>query len=355
MTKNSYYDVRDDFKKYPLGMYWLYIVMSKRGPGKTYSALRYMIEEKKMFIFIKRTIDDVKNLCANDGVEGKLDFSPFKPLNRDFGWDIHPKLIQKGVAGFYDCSGETKELVGYCIAANVGTKYKGADISEADFIIFDEFIPNPWEHFNRKTEGRMVLDFYMTVKRDREKRGRPPLVLLMLANAVEVNCPMLSILELVDIVADMDVTDTEYRNDAKKGYMIHIINSEFDKDEDYEPQGIEVMMEGTAWAAATFGAHFAYNDFSAIGRQKLKGYKCLYSFRYQQRDYYVWRKADTYFIGRVKGETYTSYDLNRENQQKLFWEEEAFYLRQSAIEDKVVFGDYTSYNLITNYRKEFDI
>ena len=60
-------------------------------------------------------------------------------------------------------------------------------------------------------------------------------------------------------------------------------------------------------------------------------------------------------MAKVKGSTEKTYDLTRENQQKLFWDEEGFYLREAAIEDKVIFGDYTSYNLITNYRKEFTL
>ena len=346
----KYYDVRHDLERFPDA--WLIMVLSKRGPGKTYSTLRYMIEEKVQFVFLKRTIDDVKNLCASDG--GDLDLSPFKPLNRDFGWDIHPKLIQKGVAGFYDCSGETQTLVGYCLAANMAKKFKGFDLSDVDYMIFDEFIPRPWEKIHKK-EGDMILDLYETIARDRVKRGRKELIFICLANAVEVNNPLCKTMDLVDILADMDVTETEITYMKEKGIFIRILNSNFDVDEDTQLTGIQRAMAGTQWAASAYGAHFSYNDFTAIGKQKLKGFKCLYRIIYNLTEYYVYRKGTQYFVAKVQGSTDKTYDLTRENQQKLFWDEEGFYLREAAIEDKVIFGDYTSYNLITNYRKEFTL
>lgn len=350
MSKKYYYDIRDDMKLYP--DVWMYMVLSKRGPGKTYSTLRYMIEEDVRFAFLKRTIDDVKNLCASDG--GDLDLSPFKPLNRDFGWNIHPKLIQKGIAGFYDLSDEIPRLVGYCIAANMAQKFKGFDLSDVDYMIFDEFIPRPWEKIS-KMEGDMILDLYETISRDRVKRGRRELIFILLANAVEVNNPMSRVMELVDILADMDVTNKEYFLDPERGIMIHIINSNFDIDEDTQKTGIQKAMDGTAWAASAYGAHFAYNDFTALGKQKLKGYRCIYKVFYKQRYYYCYKNGSMYFFSQVRGDTKKEYNLNRENQQKLFWEEEGFALRESAINDECIFSDYTGYNLIINYRKEFTL
>ena len=94
----KYYDIKDDLKAYPDA--WCYLVWSKRGPGKTYSTLRYCIENNIKFVFIKRTKDDIDLLCAHKkGVT--FDLSPFVPLNRDFGWDIKAQKIQKGIGGFY--------------------------------------------------------------------------------------------------------------------------------------------------------------------------------------------------------------------------------------------------------------
>ena len=48
---------------------------------------------------------------------------------------------------------------------------KGFDLSECDYLIFDEFIPKRHERLNRN-EGDQLMDIYMTVSRDRVQRGR---------------------------------------------------------------------------------------------------------------------------------------------------------------------------------------
>lgn len=352
-TTPIYYDIRDDVKLFPNA--WCYIVVSKRGPGKTYSTLRMDIEENRRFAFIKRTKEDVHLLCSGDGK--KVDMSPFKPLNRDFGWNIHPDEIEKGIAGFYnyvefDGKDQQEDLVGYAIASNMAIKVKGMDLSDVDDMIFDEFIPRSWERVSRQ-EGEAILDLYETINRDRIKRGRPELRLILLANAVEVNNPMTRVLDLVDTMAMMDVNGQEYFYDEYRGIMIHIINSDFDVTEDTQKTGIQRATEGTAWAASSYGAHFAFNDFTAIGREKLKGHKCIMRILYRQHEYYVYRNSNRYYFCKVKGQTDKTYNLNRENQQKLFWEEYGVDLRQAAIEDRVIFSDYTGYDLIVNYKKNF--
>lgn len=353
MKEPIYYNIRDDIQKFPKA--WCFMVMSKRGPGKTYSTLRMEIEDNSKFAFIKRTKEDVHLLCAGDGKD--VDLSPFKPLNRDFGWNIHPDEIEKGIAGFYqyeqfDGEDVPAKLVGYCIAANMALKVKGMDLSDVDDFIFDEFIPRSWERVSRQ-EGEAVLDLYETINRDRLKRGRRELRMILLANCVEVNNPMARVFDLVDVLANMDITGQEYYYDEYKGIVIHIIDSNFDVDEEAEKPGIQRSTEGTTWHESSYGGHFAFNDFTAIGREKLKGHKCIMKIKHRQKEYYVYRKANSYYFCQIKGQTDKIYNLNRENQQKLFYEEYGVDLRQAAIEDRVIFSDYTGYDLIVNYKKNF--
>ena len=352
-----YYDLNDDVNKYPDA--WLYIVMSKRGPGKTYSTLRKMVEDDARFAFLKRTKEDVKLLVEGRQTSKELDTSPFVPLNRDFGWDIRPMKAFNGLAGFYEFNEFDGEEVpgkfrGYCVAANMATKVKGMDMSIIDWFIWDEFIENPWDVVPKKL-GDAVLSLYETMKRDRKKRGRPEIKMVLLANAVKVDCVMLRTLNLVDIVAEMDITGQEYYYDEYKRIMIHIIDSDFDLNGDEEKDGIEKTMEGTAWAASSYGAHFAYNDFTAIGKQKLKGHRCILHLKHLQKDYYVYKKGSTYFFTTIKGQCDKTYNLDRENQQKLFWMDYGIDLRQAAIEDRVIFSSYSGYDLIVNYRKNFNL
>ena len=220
----KYYDIRDDLKLYPDA--WAYLIWSKRGPGKTYSTLRLMLEEKKKFLFMKRTIEDVKTLCANGGKRGvEFDISPFKPLNRDFGYNIKPVLIVKGIAGFYECNegGEPAGApIGYCGALSAARDIKGFDMSEVDYQIFDEFIPKRGERISR-TEGEQLLDIYMTLRRDRLERGREDLKLICLANAESVNNPTFQTFDVVDLAVQMDIDNREYTYLEDRGIMLHKI------------------------------------------------------------------------------------------------------------------------------------
>lgn len=350
-----YYDLQDDLDKYPNA--WLYIVMSKRGPGKTYSSLFKMVNEDIRFAFLKRTKEEVNILVKGAEKAKDLDPSPFFPLNRDFGWNIKPIAAFNGYAGFYDMVESDGEevpgkFIGYVISASLGSNLKGSDFSVCDYMIWDEFIEQPLDVIKKKL-GEGVLNIYDTIKRDRKKRGRPELKFVCLANAVKADCNFLRAVRLVDVVVEMDMKGIEYWYDEKTRVMIHIIDSDFDKEEDYTPDGIELLMAGTPWYESNYGAHFAYNDFTALGREKLNGHKCIMKILYQDREYFLYRKANTYYFCQIRGQTDKIYNLNRENQQKLFYEEYGVDLRQAAIEDRVIFSDYTGYDLIVNYKKNF--
>ena len=354
MKKFKYYDIRDDLKKYP--DLWCYLIWSKRGPGKTYSTLRMCIEENKKFVFLKRTIIDVDMLCAS-GAKRNVDFdiSPFVPLNRDFGWDIKPVKIIKGIAGFYHCNEEGKPAgspVGYACALSAAKDIKGFDLSECDYLIFDEFIPKKHERINRN-EGDQLMDIYMTVSRDRVQRGRGELILICLANATSINNPVFNVLDVMDIAADMDVTNKEYCLQEARRILLHRIPS-MDVPEE-EKTGIELAMNGTAWAEMAFGGHFAYDDFSAVSHKRLKGYHPICSYTYKKETVYIYEKDGKYYATSARATGVENYNLARENQQKKFFYDFIVDLRKEAIEDNFIFQKYSYYDLIVNYKKIFEI
>ena len=352
--KIKYYDIRDDLRKFP--NMWCYLIWSKRGPGKTYSTLRMCIEDKKKFVFLKRTIVDVDMLCASGSRKDvEFDISPFVPLNRDFGLDIKPVKIIKGIAGFYHCNEEGKPAgspVGSACALSAAKDIKGFDLSECDYLIFDEFIPKRHERLNRN-EGDQLMDIYMTVSRDRVQRGRGELVLICLANATSINNPVFNTLDVMDIAAEMDLKNEEYHLQNWRRILLHRIPS-VDVPEE-EKTGIELAMTGTAWADMAFGGHFAYDDFTAVSHQRLKGYHPICSYTYKKETVYIYEKDGKYYATNAKATGVTNYNLQRENQQKKFFYDFIVHLREEAIEDNMVFQKYSYYDLIVNYKKIFDL
>lgn len=363
MKNNYYYNVDDDINNYPDT--WAYIIVGGRNTGKTYSALKSCLVNNRKFVFIKRTIEDVELLCAGSGRIGTksneygIDLSPFKAINRDCGCNIKAFSIKKGLGGFWECMQNEEGVespvgapIGYLISLSAVSKFKGFDLSDCDWVIFDEFIPQPWDKVNRK-EGEQLMDLYKTVARDREHRGKEALKLICLANATSISNPVTNILEVTDEMAQMQVTKQPIYYNEYRGILVHIINDniEFKKTE-MESQ-IYKAMGDTAWGRMAFNNEFAYNDFTNVGRLRLKGYKPVTAIRYKNYNWYVYMKEGQYYMTTSRSEQVKLYNLNLENDQKLFYTEYAIDLRNECINGKMLFESYSMYDLIINYKKIF--
>ncbi len=348
----KYYDIREDFEKYP--DLWCYVVVGGRTTGKTYSALKYCYKEKIKFVFVKRTIEDVKLLCNRGKLsEYEFDASPFKPINRDLGCNIQSRLISdKGIGGFWRFSGEDScgEPIGYILALNAVQKFKGFDLSECDIIIFDEFIPQPWERINSK-EGEQLLDLYVTVARDREKRGKKPLKLVLLANAVRLFNPVCETLEITDKIADMQATGQEY--DIDRDIMTHVMPDNFI---DYSDSPIYKAMSKTAWGKMAYENSFAYDDVSNVGNLSIKGYRPIAKIIYKNDDiWYLYRKDGNFIMNTSRAENVPTYDLTKDNDVKRFNIDVRIRLLDALIDNKVCFSKYTMYYVVNNFTKLYKL
>lgn len=353
---DGYYHISKDVKDYPDAT--IIIVWSRRGPGKTYGSLLYPYGRFKT-LYIKRTNDDVATICNYTG-DTDFDPSPWAPINRDKGLHVHPRLIQKGLGAFYNCDDEgvpCGEVINYIASLNAIKTVKGMDLSEAEWIIFDEFIPQPGEVVKR-AEGEMLLSLYETVNRDRRKRGRPGLKLILFANAEEISTHITNALEVVDTMADMQASGTHIYYDEARGILFHHISDEECPLLDIEKGDMYKAMKGTAWAAKSYEGTFSGNDFTNVQRMSLKGMRCLWHIHYRQlNDAYIYISKNTgmYYITRTRGVPIRSYNLDRENEQKKFFADHVIDLREACINDKVRFEKYSLYDLIINYSKIYNL
>ena len=354
----KYYDVKYDLQMYPDAL--IYVVISSRGRGKTYSALKYAYEHNIPIIYMKRTNDDVAFICRE--IESGLDTSPYYPINRDLHTDIRPKLIDTGVGGFwsYEKDENNDDVPGplpiaYALSLNAVKRVKGFDASRCDWILLDEFIPQIGERVLR-TEGELLLDLYMTVSRDREKRGKDHLKLLLFANAEDISTPITNTLEIVDQIADLYASGCSHFYDEDRKIMIHRITDEEVPLTSAEKSGIYATMAGTTWASKTFEGYFSKNDFSNVGKNNLKGYRGYIELLYKKHSYYIYMNdSGNYYVSRSPAKCSIKYDLNRENDQKAFYKDHQIDLRYAIIDDRVRFQSYTMYDLLINYTKIFNI
>ena len=345
---DNYYNFSDDLEKFP--DCWCYIVWSARGVGKTYGALWYAYCKHIPIVYMKRTKGDV-NLICNENKIG-FDASPYVPINRDHQTEIHARRIQDGIGGFYEGDLEAGGLpLSYVLALSAAKSYKGFDFSRCEWLVFDEFIPQIGEII-RRGEGEMLLDLYMTIRRDREQRGRAPLKLVLFANAEDISTPTTNVLEVVDIMADMNANGEEYR--SERGIMLHHVRAQAPEDEN---KGIYAAMAGTAWARKAFGGEFANNDFSCVRSCSIKGMRPIIKLQHKGKEYYIYQRfSDSlFYMCSIRGTCSLSYNLDREIEAKRFWLEQGIFLVSQCIDGRMLFQKYSMYDLIMNYRKFFDV
>lgn len=352
---DGYYHISQDLKRFP--GYWLYVVWSRRGPGKTYSFLYYCLQQGRKFIYIKRTNADVEFLCADPDADDGRDPNPFAPINRDHGTNIKIFKKSEGQAAFYevDENGERSGLpIGYVYSFAQVSKLKGFNMDAVELMCFDEFIPQPTE-IVRRSSGRALLSMYMTVSRDREKRGRPPLILCMFANAEEISTYETNILEITDDMAELEMNGKSHKDISNRKIMLHHITEEEVPITEEEKGAIFQGMLGTAWHDYAFGGHFSNNDFSNIRYMNIKGYTCFIHLIYKRKDMYIYLNNNT---GRMhmcssKHKALYSYDLSKENDQALFYVKHYLDIMNTLINGRMTFEKYTMYDIIKNYNKFF--
>ena len=353
---NKYYYLSKDLIEYPDA--WCYIVWSRRDVGKTYGALNLFREQNIKFCYMKRTNEDVEFICSGNSLLD-VDPSPFRPINRDKGCHIIPKIIKKGFGAFYNADDEDNikgSPIGYIISLNSVKRIKGFDLSDADIMLLDEFIPQKGE-IVKLSEGELLLDAYMTISRDRQERGRDPLRLILFANAEEISTPITNTMEITDMIADMNSKKLIHLYDEEREILFHHITEDEIPITEKQKKGIFKGMYNTDWFDKSFGGEFSGNDFSNVVDMSLKNMQGMIHIYYKRKDYYIYYHPikSIYYMTTSPCKCAYSYDLTKENDQKKFYMDFGISLRCALSESRFFFKYYSLYDLINHYKKYFDI
>ena len=183
-----------------------------RGTGKTYTSLKTAREQGWKFILMRRT-------QAQADLISKPEFSVFKPLNTDLGWDVQPERVSKYNSAFV----ENDVQIGYTVALSTLSNMRGFDASDVQIIIYDEFIPEKHER-PIKNEADALWNAYETINRNRELKGVAPVQLLCLANANDITNPVFESLNLIRIADRMQKKGSEIWTDDKRGIQLIMLH-----------------------------------------------------------------------------------------------------------------------------------
>lgn len=163
------------------------MIVSARGVGKTYGLLKYVIENRIKFLYVRRLKVQIDISCTRAA-------NPFNALNNDGVCDVAPYRDSGGIVSFfeedYNVNKEKNEpvgdAVGYAVDLSTIQNMRGMSFDNIECIIFDEFIANAGEK-PIKNEFGALLNLYETVNRNRELQGKLPVKCFMLGNANKLN------------------------------------------------------------------------------------------------------------------------------------------------------------------------
>lgn len=196
-------------------------VVGGRGTGKTYGALKYVLDNGVRFGYMRRT-------QAQADVISKPEFSPFKAVLREYDFDIVTMPVTKYNAAYYRAEMVDDKLVpqgmpiGYTLALSTISNLRSFDMSDIELLIYDEFIPEKHER-PLKHEADALWNAYETINRNRELSNTAPLKMLCLANANDLTNPIFVAMNIVDKVYNMAVKGQAITVNEARGYAVVLL------------------------------------------------------------------------------------------------------------------------------------
>lgn len=250
------------------------IFIGPRGPGKTYSALKGMIERRDTigpFVYSRRTREEVDDIC--DAKQDEF-MNPFSPINKNEGWNLGYQKINKntgglfervGAKGNYQYEGESLGLLNSMFSIG-----RSSSFDNYNYWIYDEFIPDSYR-VQRKGEGTAPFTVYETACRNREFEGREPMRLWMIANSENIWAPVFQTLGIVDIWERMAAKGYHDAYIPERKLALHLVEPSQEFTQKKSETSLARLMNGTSFYNITYKNQFGNNDFSLVTRKQVKG------------------------------------------------------------------------------------
>lgn len=264
------------------------VYIGGRGIGKSYSALRDLaidFPSDEKWIYMRRTGKEIEACSTEFG-------NPFKTINHDFGTNVVPESGGKGAAEyFYDeLDEDNPKLLGYGVALSTFAGLRSMDLSDVTVTVFDEFIPEK-QVKRMKAEGDALLNFYETVNRNRELQGRPPMRLILLANAIDLANPILETLGIISELENMISHGEHRRTIPQRGLYIERVGKVGVTDAKHHTALYKLA--NADFTNDTLNAEFLSADLTTIRKNvNLKEYKPLFRFG----EYVVFKGSKNFHI-----------------------------------------------------------
>lgn len=303
------------------------IIIGGRGIGKSYSALTFLDEQKKKYIYLRNTDVQLKECLTDFG-------NPFKRWNHD-----HGRNIELRTEGKHCLIQEDGETLGYAVALSTFKNLRSVDLSDVEYVLFEEFIEKDRLRFDQFSA---FSHFYETVNRNRELLGEPPLKCILLSNAQKLDNPILAGYGFISSIEQM--MKSGRRIEKTKEYCIELPQSEVS--EAKRDTALYKLTAGSRYAKEALDNEFANDSFYGIGKRPITEFKPIVCID----GYYLYRhKSDgTYYISRIPA---MIPELDTHDNFSLFMRNYGIGLRDVYARGKLTYCDFTAKSAICNLLK----
>lgn len=320
-------------------------IVGGRGIGKTYGAIKYCIDNKIKFIYMRRTDTIIQTI-----VNGEL--SPVRPVLEDEGKISETEKINKYITGFYkgieNDNGKIVpcgDLLGIAVGLSVIGNMRGWSAADYDILINDEFIPEKHER-PLKNEAMAFFNAYETINRNRELKGRKPLQALFLANSNDLTNDYFLTLKLINTVDQMFIQGVESFRDPARGIGVYVLHNS-PISEEKKKTALYQLTEGTEYSEMALDNNFVWEDRGTIASRDLREYRslvrvgelCIYRHK---------SKIEYYACLHTSGtpDTYATTDIELRRFTSSY-----IYLWAAYLQNNIIFETYTCEGLFRKYFK----
>ena len=247
------------------------ILIGARQIGKTYGLSKYLVDNDKRFIYMRRQSSEIEFIVAND------EDNPFMKVyrtenNTDYGMVF--RKSGKYIYNIYNMMDEKQEYIkGIALSLTSVAKIRGFSADKYTDIFYDEFIPEKHVH-KIAYEADALFNAYETINSNRELDGKKPVNLWLLANANNLNNPILSAMGLINHIEKMITKGQSFSYLQDRGIVIVYAQGSPISDRKRKT-ALYKAVRSEQFKNMALDNDFSYNDFSNIISQKLIEYKPL--------------------------------------------------------------------------------
>ena len=301
-------------------------IIGGRGIGKTYGSIDLFMDKNFMgdhpFIYMRNKSVQMKESATAFG-------NPFKKWNKNHYRNIR---IEPEDEHFLITEGEKddKKLYGYGVSLSTFENLRGVDLSDVNYVLFDEFIELNKLNFD---QFATFANFYETVNRDRELEGEEPLKVIMLSNAQKLDNPILAKYGLINKIEDMIRQDKTIFKSQDYSIILPKSNvSQLKKD-----SALYRMTKGTEFFDEAINNSFANDSFTGVKKRSLIEYVGMAKVD----DMYIYRhKHDVHYYISFRRVTNVP-EFNSKDQRLLFMHNYGMHLIEMYASNRLYFENFT--------------